>query len=329
MGVMTSENTAGGRKTSHPGGRSPQRPDARRDSGLGAPLQRRHAPAFRDRPPALLGRRRGSPAPGSPRPREPGGGSGTVAGLDAAALRELVDSDRRAAVRAVDPAGESIGRGESAEHLAEALRAVERLDGTALESVLRSASVDLSAPVLGEQVLMPLMKQVGDRWRDGSMRIAHEHLTTAVVRSFLGRQTPNSAVGATAPEIVIATPAGTASRARGVDGGARGGERRVEGDLPRPRSAGRRSGDRDQAATPPGRGDEHRVPERPTREWRGTCGWSAARSATRPASSWAGQRHRPTPARSSRPAGSCSPRSTRFAPVCCELRGRAPDRRLV
>jgi methanogenic corrinoid protein MtbC1 len=90
----------------------------------------------------------------------------------------------------------------------EALEAVEKLDGSGLDRVLRQASVDLGPPELRHEVVRPLLETIGRRWREGSLRIANEHLATAVIRSFLGALRLNGGAGEGASTVVVATPAG-------------------------------------------------------------------------------------------------------------------------
>jgi DNA-binding transcriptional MerR regulator/methylmalonyl-CoA mutase cobalamin-binding subunit len=92
--------------------------------------------------------------------------------------------------------------------LGEALQAVTELDGPGLESVLQRAAVVLSRPVLRRQMIEPLLVAIGERWRDGSLRIAHEHLATSIVRTFLGSLRSGGAAAAGAPAMVAAAPSG-------------------------------------------------------------------------------------------------------------------------
>lgn len=94
------------------------------------------------------------------------------------------------------------------ELLGAALQAVADLDATRLEGLLARASVVLSRPVLRRELLQPLLVEIGDRWHDGSLRIAHEHMATAVVKAFLANLTQGRAAPAGAPGLVVTTPAG-------------------------------------------------------------------------------------------------------------------------
>jgi methanogenic corrinoid protein MtbC1 len=88
------------------------------------------------------------------------------------------------------------------------LDAVERLDAATLEEVLTQAAVALSQPVLIEHVIVPLMYRIGDRWHEGTLRAAHEHLASAVVRTSLGGLSRGFGPSPSDPMLVVATPAG-------------------------------------------------------------------------------------------------------------------------
>lgn len=94
-------------------------------------------------------------------------------------------------------------------YLERCLAAIEQLDATELESALMRARVALSQPAFIEHLIVPLMQRIGERWHDGSMRIMHEHLASAVIRTILGAlQEHTVGVAETAPTLVVATPAG-------------------------------------------------------------------------------------------------------------------------
>jgi methylmalonyl-CoA mutase cobalamin-binding subunit len=88
------------------------------------------------------------------------------------------------------------------------LQAVQQLDGFALEAVLMRAQVALSQPALIEQLIVPLMASIGNLFHDGSLRIMHEHMASAVVRSFLWSLKGSVEQSAYAPILIVATPVG-------------------------------------------------------------------------------------------------------------------------
>ncbi len=98
--------------------------------------------------------------------------------------------------------------GEVAEpYLSLCLAATQRLDVRDLEMQIERASVALSRTQLMERLLVPLMHHVGDLWHQGSMRPVHEHMTSAVVRSFLGGMRGAYHPETTAPRLIVTTPA--------------------------------------------------------------------------------------------------------------------------
>lgn len=99
------------------------------------------------------------------------------------------------------------GRAEPEEYLNRCLQAALDLDTDALASALHQASASMSRFALMEEVVMPLMERIGDRWREGALRVSHEHLTSSVVRSFLGSLN-GMHPSESAPRLVVATPAG-------------------------------------------------------------------------------------------------------------------------
>ena len=120
--------------------------------------------------------------------------------LDAADKMLAPAQPRTASPRSVDSSPQHI--------LDTTLKAVERLDAAALEELLTQASVVLSQPVLIEQVIVPLMYRIGDRWHEGTLRVAHEHLGSAVVRTALGSLSRGFAPSPSDPMLVVATPTG-------------------------------------------------------------------------------------------------------------------------
>lgn len=132
---------------------------------------------------------------------------GQVAGLTTAELADLVREDERqeaeVAVELADEEGPGVG-----DFVEDALSAVLRLDARELESVLGRATVTLGATTLIERVAAPLMVRIGDRWCDGELSPAHEHLASAVVRRVLGAVAEVAEPLETAPRVVVATPVG-------------------------------------------------------------------------------------------------------------------------
>lgn len=137
---------------------------------------------------------------------------GQIADLPDAELEELIAADLEAARRspaAAAAAAPGDPRADSAEELVTAaLEAVGRLDGRALEATLERAALVLGQPRLAEEVIVPMMRRIGELWKEGTLRPAHEHLTSAAVRTFVGGLHRRSPAAPEAPALVVTTPAG-------------------------------------------------------------------------------------------------------------------------
>jgi methylmalonyl-CoA mutase cobalamin-binding subunit len=80
------------------------------------------------------------------------------------------------------------------------------MDSQELRLQLEKSSLELSQPKLLEELLVPLIQEIGELWEKGTLRVAHEHVATGVVRSFLSNLQAAAVPSGTAPSIVIATP---------------------------------------------------------------------------------------------------------------------------
>ena len=93
-------------------------------------------------------------------------------------------------------------------HLDRCLKAIEDLVPGALDAALGRAAVALGQGAVLDRVVAPLVGEVGERWRRGVLRIAQEHLATAVIRTFLAGIMQRARVDEQAPNLVVATPTG-------------------------------------------------------------------------------------------------------------------------
>ena len=66
----------------------------------------------------------------------------------------------------------------------------------------------MSQPLLIENLIIPLVYKVGDMWHDGTIRVANEHLASAVIRSFLTNLIEQYIPTENAPIVISATPRG-------------------------------------------------------------------------------------------------------------------------
>jgi len=130
---------------------------------------------------------------------ERGHAIGTVARLSGGELTRLIDgSDALAAVRQETPAAD----------LTALFRALDRYDLTALESALARHAAVLPTRDLVFAVILPLLRELGDRWETGTLSPAQEHLVSAIVRSILGGLLRSIARSDGSPRVVFATASG-------------------------------------------------------------------------------------------------------------------------
>lgn len=120
----------------------------------------------------------------------------TLAGHPIGKLSCLSDDEIRAIVRGTLPLQDGIvapGPAEStpgapyAELLARCCDAVANLDRERLDRILAQCSLKMACMETLEHIIVPLLRWVGNRWHDGTLGIAHEHLATASVRAHLER----------------------------------------------------------------------------------------------------------------------------------------------
>jgi methanogenic corrinoid protein MtbC1 len=87
------------------------------------------------------------------------------------------------------------------------VKAIHEFNSAELERHLAHAFVELGASGLVTEVIDPLMKEVGDSWEHGKVRVADEHVASVVIRNMLGSlvRQPDSEL---APRMIVATPSG-------------------------------------------------------------------------------------------------------------------------
>ena len=125
---------------------------------------------------------------------------GDIARLSRKALEDLVGAAEVDAPRTPAAA-------PGTETLSQAITALERFDWTALDRCIGDALVGLGARDFVEQVATPLMIEVGERWRDGRLSVADEHLVSGLMHNVLaGVLRSRARVGN--PTVLLATPSG-------------------------------------------------------------------------------------------------------------------------
>jgi methanogenic corrinoid protein MtbC1 len=125
---------------------------------------------------------------------------GDIAKLSTAELEQLLEKDRLSHQTALRPLD-----GDTSSYIEAALKAIEVFDGEALSGVLDRADIDFGQSRALELVIMPLMERIGGMWEAGELRIAHEHMATAIVTEHIGSVLANFRYEPGAPVIVVAT----------------------------------------------------------------------------------------------------------------------------
>ena len=133
---------------------------------------------------------------------ESGHSIGQVAQLPTDRLKELVSTNR---FKPVNFAGEVVSD-RPAPFLESCRNAIYQLDGEALEEGLVRGNAAMGILGLLDGVVIPLLADIERGWTDGSIRISHEHLASAVLRTYLDRIRLSMPGAPNAPRLLVTTP---------------------------------------------------------------------------------------------------------------------------
>jgi methanogenic corrinoid protein MtbC1 len=131
---------------------------------------------------------------------------GQIGNLSTEELKKLVTIDQEAIANAPRLARPREKRSENGSLLAASLAAVEDLDAQELQYLLERAMVELSPQKVIEDMIVPLLVEIGDRWEHGTMRVNHEHMASAVIGSLLTNIQATALAADNAPPILVASP---------------------------------------------------------------------------------------------------------------------------
>lgn len=131
------------------------------------------------------------------RATELGHSIGQVARLDDGELRKII--------------GESNGNTAGQPSLFEALvddylEAILAYKVQDAETILTRTAAVVSPTQLTFEVILPLMRRIGELWVSGELRMAHEHIVSGQLRSLLGTLMRHTEPAPGAPRIIVATP---------------------------------------------------------------------------------------------------------------------------
>jgi len=82
------------------------------------------------------------------------------------------------------------------------------LDRDGLYKILLDTEARFSKPVLLDEIVLPFLQKIGEKWQEGSLKVVHEHLASAVLRSFLGELLISYKAPKNAPSIISTTLSG-------------------------------------------------------------------------------------------------------------------------
>lgn len=134
---------------------------------------------------------------------------GSIAGYSGDELRDLLTETPGRSGKSSPiptPGMDEEVSGNPEDYVEKFILALEKMDVKSLDSLLAVAEIDLGKNVLVDRVVVPLMERVGDMWRRGEIRIAHEHLATQTVRTFLGGLLSSQGTYPGAPHALVTTP---------------------------------------------------------------------------------------------------------------------------
>lgn len=88
------------------------------------------------------------------------------------------------------------------------LEALGWMDGATLDALLRQAAVRMGPVAFAEHFVVPFVREVGDLWHQGKLRIVQEHLATSTIRHVMSNLLAFTVTTPTAPVFVAATTSG-------------------------------------------------------------------------------------------------------------------------
>lgn len=136
---------------------------------------------------------------------------GDISHLPTAELRRLIREDSRgyeqvpgnsASVVAEDPPGVE----DAGVFVAQAMRYIADLSQSDLRETLTSAQTELGLQRMLDGVVTPILDRLGEDWRQGALRVYHEHMATACIRGWLANRLARMAAPSGAPKVIAATP---------------------------------------------------------------------------------------------------------------------------
>ncbi len=127
---------------------------------------------------------------------------GTIANLTYEELKSLNDSPVK------DQQSFSRENYNYNEFISKFIKLIKALDERKIRQNLDELKVRFPKKVLITEIILPLFQIIGEMWRDGRLRISHEHFATAIFKSFLLDMKESELISEFAPNVIICTPFG-------------------------------------------------------------------------------------------------------------------------
>ena len=131
---------------------------------------------------------------------------GGIARLSTKEIQAVLDRNHTGSTTSEDSSVDMLSDAETI--INNCVEAIKAYDAKTLETLLFKASSKMSQPQLIENLIIPLVYKVGDMWHEGLLRVANEHLASAVIRSFLANLIDQHNPSENAPVVISATPRG-------------------------------------------------------------------------------------------------------------------------
>jgi DNA-binding transcriptional MerR regulator/methylmalonyl-CoA mutase cobalamin-binding subunit len=137
---------------------------------------------------------------------EKGHAIGRLAALSDEELSDLIASPVMAANES--GAAKAARQDKPSMEMPSLMAAIERLDYAEAERELSLLAAVLAPRELVHRVAQPLLQRVGEAWHEGKLSVAHEHMTSALLRNLLGALIPLYRRTTPAGKLLFATPSG-------------------------------------------------------------------------------------------------------------------------
>lgn len=87
-------------------------------------------------------------------------------------------------------------------------QALRDLDSRLLEEIIIRAEINMGSMKVIDLLIVPLMNEIGEGWYKGEWRILHEHIISAVIRTYLGNKLSSYESSETSLTAIVSTPIG-------------------------------------------------------------------------------------------------------------------------